>query len=319
MVTTSLSDHDRNFADLAGVAFHCLGMNSAQLQEHLLAVQKLRPSTDFYGPHAAAAEVVKHTALGALRRLLDDTIHQEQSYTAKRAKWQAKLDELKIALTVDPEDEVPENGPAILHALHSLQSASVSEEMYGDLQPEAEKLRQEGVTGYQHVLARIAMKVLDPAHIPDGYDGPSCVLEEALTAFAEMPLTPEAFNNDEAMFAQAKDWHAKSMVKHKALLEKTRERERAEIEGRVIRAIEHRDECEGCHKREDACMTPEQKTARLQRAIEAAEPLFLMARRLTEIVIIDDAAHTGLIDAAGLKECAEQAQALVLRIEGRLN
>lgn len=315
----SLADHDRNFSDLAGVAFHCIGMSAKQLREHILAVEEITTSNGFYGPHAAAAEVVKNTALGALRRMLDDTIVREKTYAEKRARWQAKLDEFRQALAVAPEDEVPENGPAILHALESLSSAGVSEEMYGDLQPEAERLRQEGVLNYQHVLARISLKVLDPAHIPDTYDGPSCMLEHEVKAFADMPVSLEAFNGDVAMFERAKDLHAQSVRKHAELLEKTRERERKEIEGKVVSAIERRDECGRCHKLEDAYMTPEQKTARLQRAIEAAEPLFLLVRRLTEIVVVDDQNHTGLIDAMGLKECAEQAQALVLRVEGRLN
>lgn len=305
----SLCDYRANFEQLAATCANSKVVPS-ELRRHIDGLKLLETTFDFYGDYADAA-----------RMILDARITElEARYAEMRPIWEAHLAELKTATALSEDEIKAENGPGLLESLKALEEGKASgfrEEAFGDLTDEALAVQDDAIARFERALARVAVMVVDPETIKDSWDKniPVHLLEYALKNFKALPLTLDAFRGHTDLLEEAKRLHPLSVKKLEERVAAAKERTVEQVKG----AIENREEMEHRHRVEDAGLTPEQRAARTQRMIEASEHLFNAVRRLTEIVTLDEENHVGMLDADNLLPLAQQAQALVLRVEGKLN
>lgn len=314
-VTTNLGDHRANFEVLANT----LGAK-VRPQEAVRYIEGLKAidthDEGFYGPFCEAATI----ALRARLRVI------EGLYAEHRAQWEKNLAELRQATDLTDEEITPNSGPGLLEALHALEQGKADgfkEDAFGDLTEEALRVQDAAIVRFRNALTKCALMVVDPDSVPADTEADSKSLEYALAMSRKLPLTLSAFNGDEEALAEAKRRHPIWIRKQEALLAKVKEREAKETIEQVKGAIDDRDELAHRNRVADASLTPEERTKRNQRAIEAAEPMYLNMRRLVEITKVQEPTPEnpvgfGLLDAHGLMEVVQQAQVLVMRVEGRL-
>lgn len=284
----------------------------SQMKDYLAGLTQLEFKEEFYGPYSEVARIMAEARGFALM----------PSFLKLCSKWQTNLSELREAVTLTEEEKHPGNGPEILKTYNALKEAKEAggfdEAKFGHLLDEANAVVDAALPMFEQTLRKVALMVIDPAQVPEEYEGSPEKLEMAIELFRLCPLYAETFGGEEEL-AKAKVMHAQSLAKQEALLARVRARTKQRDEGAVERGIMSQEDKATANAVRDASMTSEQKNARLCRMVESAEPLYMAIRRLTEITHTEPDSRVGAIDASGLYDVVQQAEALVARIEGKLN
>lgn len=308
-LVTTLADPLANFSSLAEVVANA-HVPPHELRQHLDGIKAIDTDTGFFGPYAKAAEVMVSARVREL----------EQRYTELRATWQENLDGLVASVKI--EEVNPQTAVNILTTLRALEEAlsdGFREEAFGDLMDEAVRVTTEAVAAHKLALADAAVMAVDPESIDMDSKLPVRLLETVYEHSKQMPITRNAVLGDEAKFAELQRRYPLWLKRQEELLEKRRREEEAEHEAAIERGVEARDEKEHRNRVHDAGMTAQQREARAARQHEAAADMYEIVRRVTEIAHVNEEDHEGQIDAQGLLELSIRCEAMVARVEGRVN
>jgi hypothetical protein len=312
---TDLTNTVDNFEALCAMVT-TMRIGLGELRSHIDGLKALEITREFYGDQAPAARLLLAARVTEL----------EYHYADLRSQWQLNLDDLKEGGAIPEEAINPSCGPELLRGLTALEEAKESgfrEESFGDLMDEAVRVRDERIAAFKRALSRVALMIVDPDSVPSTSDQPLEVLEFALERSKALPLTLDAFSGDADMLAEAKRRHPLWIAKQEKLVAAVRAKQEAEHQQRLQRevasAIEERDEKEHRNRINVASLTAEQRGARTARMIEAVEPMYDILLRVTEITTLKEERGVGVIDGDGLIEVAQRADAMVQRVEGRLN
>jgi hypothetical protein len=308
-----LSDPRENFEALCATVSES-NVPPTELRRHIDGMKMIEATRDFYGDYAEAAAILLKARIAEL----------EECYAELRANWQKRLDELIEVCKIEPKDIHPGNGPGMHEALTALEegvSDGFREDVFGDLLGEAQRVADETIAKYRTTLADIAVMAVDPDTIDvNAFKEVSVeLLEMALQHSKELPMKLDIFYGDEEKLAEAKRRYPLWIKKQEELLAIRREEEKQKLKAAVEGGIEERDEKEHRNRVNDASLTAEQRGARQARMHEAVQPMYDLIRRVTEIAHLNEQDHTGVIDADGLLEIAQRCEAMVARIEGRVN
>lgn len=306
-MTTVLTNHLANFEELAVMC--TTTPPPRELRSYIDGLKSIDTSDEgYYGEYARAAEILRKARVEA----------SEKYYVTARASWAKNLVELIEAVAIEGEI-TGDSGPDILSGLRTMEQAKeegFDARLFGDLMDDALRVQDEAIVAHRKALSQIALMVLDPALInEDPGMIPTELLEFALENFKALSLTLDVFLGDVQALDRAKALHPQSVKKQEARIARAKERDN----GLVNESVERREEIEHRNRVNDAGLTAEQRGAKTARMLDAAQPMYDIIRRITEIAHLDEQKHQGMIDGEGLLEVAHRSHAMVARVEGRMN